>query len=60
MGVVPLRGGSLFVFAVCINIAFKQGGLWVQELFGYLWNLQWQQVVMWGIGGLLFWLAIKK
>ena len=27
----------------------------MQELFGNLWNLQWQQVVMWGI-----WLAIKK
>ena len=25
----------------------------MQELFGNLWNLQWQQVVMWGIGGLL-------
>ena len=23
----------------------------MQELFGNLWNLQWQQVVMWGIGG---------
>ena len=32
----------------------------MQELFGNLWNLQWQQVVMWGIGGLLIWLAIKK
>ena len=60
MGVVPLRGGSLFLFAVCIKIALKQGGLWMQELFGNLWNLQWQQVVMWGIGGLLIWLAIKK
>jgi sodium ion-translocating decarboxylase beta subunit len=60
MGVVPLRGRSLFLFAVCIKIALKQGGLWMQELFGNLWNLQWQQVVMWGIGGLLIWLAIKK
>ena len=32
----------------------------MQGLFGNLWNLQWQQVVMWGIGGLLIWLAIKK
>ena len=55
-----MRGGSLFLFAVRIKIALKQGGLWMQELFGNLWNLQWQQVVMWGIGGLLIWLAIKK
>ena len=47
----------------------------MQELFGNLWNLQWQQVVMWCIGNevpdqwsgdqgpkltLLIWLAIKK
>ena len=29
-------------------------------IFGNLANLQWQQVVMWLIGGLLIWLAIKK
>lgn len=30
------------------------------ELFGNILNLQWQQVVMWVIGGLLIWLAIAK
>lgn len=30
------------------------------ELFGNLLNLQWQQVVMWLIGGLLIYLAVKK
>lgn len=32
----------------------------MQELLGNLWNLQWQQVVMWGIGGLPIRAAIKK
>ena len=32
----------------------------IEELFGIILNLQWQQVVMWAIGGLLIWLAIKK
>lgn len=32
----------------------------MEALFGNLWNLQWQQVVMWCIGGLLIWLAVKK
>ena len=32
----------------------------IEELFGNILNLQWQQVVMWAIGGLLIWLAIKK
>lgn len=32
----------------------------MSELFGNLLNLQWQQVVMWAIGGLLIWLAVKK
>lgn len=29
-------------------------------IFENIGNLQWQQVVMWAIGGLLIWLAIKK
>ena len=32
----------------------------IEELFGNILNLQWQQVVMWAIGWLLIWLAIKK
>ena len=32
----------------------------IEELFGNILNLQWQLVVMWAIGGLLIWLAIKK
>ena len=32
----------------------------IEELFGNVLNLQWQQVVMWAIGALLIWLAIKK
>ncbi len=36
----------------------------IQENFGFLWKyivqIQWQQVVMWIIGGLLIFLAIKK
>ena len=32
----------------------------MEALFGNIFNLQWQQVVMWAIGGLLIWLAIKK
>ena len=32
----------------------------IEELFGNILNLQWQQVVMWAIGALLIWLAIKK
>ena len=31
-----------------------------QDLFGNVLNLQWQQVVMWIIGGILIYLAIKK
>ena len=31
----------------------------IEELFGNVLNLQWQQVVMWAIGALLIWLAIK-
>ena len=30
------------------------------QLFGNFQNLQWQQLVMWVIGALLIWLAIKK
>ena len=30
------------------------------DLFGNVLNLQWQQVVMWIIGGILIYLAIKK
>lgn len=32
----------------------------MEVLFGNVLNLQWQHVVMWAIGGLLIWLAIKK
>lgn len=32
----------------------------MEVLFGNLFNLQWQQAVMWGVGGLLIWLAVKK
>ena len=32
----------------------------IQELFGNILNLNWQMVVMWAIGALLIWLAIKK
>ena len=32
----------------------------IEELFGNVLNLQWQQVVMWAIGALLIWLAINK
>ena len=32
----------------------------MEALFGNVLNIQWQQVVMWAIGGLLIWLAIKK
>lgn len=32
----------------------------MEALFGNVLNLQWQQVVMWIIGALLIWLAIKK
>ena len=32
----------------------------METLFGNLFNLQWQQVVMWAIGGVLIWLAICK
>ena len=32
----------------------------MEALFGNVLNIQWQQVVMWVIGGLLIWLAIKK
>ena len=30
------------------------------EIFGNLTNVEWQQMVMWCIGGLLIYLAIKK
>ena len=30
------------------------------DLFGNVLELQWQQVVMWAIGGLLIYLAIKR
>lgn len=32
----------------------------LQELFGNVFNLEWRQVVMWAIGALLIYLAIKK
>ena len=32
----------------------------MEILYRYILMLQWQQVVMWAIGGLLIWLAIKK
>ena len=32
----------------------------LQTLFGNLADLQWQQIVMWAIGGILIYLAIKK
>ena len=32
----------------------------MEALFGNVLNLQWQQVVMWAIGALLIYLAIKK
>ena len=32
----------------------------MEALFGNIWNLTWQQLVMWVIGGLLIYLAIKK
>ena len=32
----------------------------MEAIFGNLLNLQWQHVVMWGIGGVLIWLAIKR
>ncbi len=32
----------------------------IQELFGNITHLNWQMVVMWAIGALLIWLAIKK
>jgi len=32
----------------------------LEILYRYILMLQWQQVVMWAIGGLLIWLAIKK
>lgn len=32
----------------------------MEALFGNVLNIQWQQIVMWAIGGLLIWLAIKK
>ena len=40
----------------------KQKGLSgkMQDLFGNILEISWQQIVMWGIGVLLVWLAIKK
>ena len=32
----------------------------MEELFSNVLNIQWQQVVMWAIGALLIYLAIKK
>ncbi|MDY5783065.1 MAG: sodium ion-translocating decarboxylase subunit beta [Gemmiger sp.] len=32
----------------------------MEAIFGNLLNLQWRHVVMWGIGGVLIWLAIKR
>ena len=32
----------------------------MEALFGNLLNIQWQQIVMWAIGALLIYLAIKK
>lgn len=32
----------------------------MQEIFGNIMNIEWQQVVMWIIGGVLIYLAIKK
>ncbi len=32
----------------------------METLYSTLLQVQWQQVVMWFIGGLLIWLAIKK
>ena len=32
----------------------------MDALFSNIWNIHWQQVVMWLIGGLLIWLAVKK
>ena len=43
-------------------MSFKQKGLSgkMQELFGNILQITWQQIVMWGIGVLLIYLAIKK
>jgi len=32
----------------------------MQDIFVGFTSITWQMVVMWGIGGLLIWLAIKK
>ena len=32
----------------------------MEALFGNVLNIEWRHVVMWLIGGLLIWLAIKK
>ena len=38
----------------------KTGGLFVAQLFSNISNLSWQQAVMWLIGGILIYLAIKR
>jgi len=40
--------------------AIEHGGIKMEALYGNLLNIQWQQIVMWLIGGLLIYLAIKK
>ena len=40
--------------------AFKKGETCMEILYSNLGNLTWQQVVMWAIGALLIYLAIKK
>lgn len=41
-------------------VFIQKGRIYMNELFGNVLNIQWQQIVMWCIGGLLIYLAIKK
>jgi len=50
---------GVFFYALIHNLLFERIGI-VEAIFGNFLNIQWQQVVMWAIGALLIYLAIKK
>lgn len=50
----------LAVLKVIFNVNKKWDGFFMDALFQNLLSVTWQQVVMWLIGAVLIWLAIKK
>ncbi len=48
------------VFDILTSLKFIVKVIFMQTLYENILNLQWQQIVMWIIGGILIYLAIKK